>query len=357
MEKQMELPAQQTMFKAFYNRDSSFEGIFFVAVKTTGIFCRPTCTARKPKKENLEFFPSTHDALLNGYRPCKICSPIEASHQQPGWLRPLLKLMNDNPDLRLKDADLRKKGFEPSRVRRWFKKHHGMTFQSYLRTLRISQAFGRIRHGDKVIEAAYDSGYESLSGFTESFKKITGFSPVKSQFKKLILISRIPTPFGPMLAGAVDQGICLFEFADRRLLELQLKRLRQSFKAELAPGAHPHFDILNTQIGEYFAGERETFDLPLVLTGTPFQKKVWKTLQTIPYGATRSYGEQAELIGQPAAVRAVARANGDNKIAIIIPCHRVIGSNGKLTGYGGGLWRKRFLLKLEFNKKGIPANF
>ena len=357
MEKQMEMPGQQTMFKAFYNRDSSFEGIFFVAVKTTGIFCRPTCTARKPKKENLEFFPSTHDALLNGYRPCKICSPIEGSIEQPDWLRPLLDLIHEKPDLKLKDAELRKRGFEPNRVRRWFKKHHGMTFQSYLRTLRISQAFGRIRHGDKVIEAAYDSGYESLSGFTESFKKITGFSPIKSQYKKLILISRISTPFGPMLAGAIDQGICLFEFVDRRMLELQLKRLRQSFKAELTPGSHPHFDTLNSQIAEYFAGEREVFDLPLVLAGTPFQKKVWKILQTIPYGTTRSYREQAQLIGQPTAVRAVARANGDNKIAIIIPCHRVIGANGKLTGYGGGLWRKRFLLQLEFKKKGIPSYF
>lgn len=353
----MELPGQQTMFKAFYNRDSSFEGIFFVAVKTTGIFCRPTCTARKPKKENLEFFPSTHDALLNGYRPCKVCSPIEEGHEHPDWLHPLIRLINDNQDLRLKDADLRKRGFEPNRVRRWFKKQHGMTFQAYLRTLRISQAFGRIRHGDKVIEAAYDSGYESLSGFTDSFKKITGFSPIKSKNKNLILISRIPTPFGPMLAGATDQGICMFEFVDRRMLELQLKRLRQAFKAELTPGSHPHFDTLNNQISEYFKGERETFDLPLVLTGTPFQKRVWKILQTIPYGTTRSYQEQAKLIGRPTAVRAVARANGDNKIAIIIPCHRIIGANGKLTGYGGGLWRKRYLLQLEFAKSGREFDF
>ena len=171
------------------------------------------------------------------------------------------------------------------------------------------------------------------------------------------MISRILTPFGPMLAGATDQGICMFEFVDRRMLELQLKRLRQAFKAELTPGSHPHFDVLNSQIKEYFKAERETFDLPLVLTGTPFQKKVWKILQTIPYGTTRSYQEQAKLIGQPTAVRAVARANGDNKIAIIIPCHRVIGANGKLTGYGGGLWRKRYLLQLEFKKKGLPFHF
>jgi len=354
---QLNTPSAKTMRKAFYDKDSRYDGIFFVAVKTTGIFCKPTCTARKPKEENIEFFPSTHGALLNGYRPCKVCTPLEYGSNIPDWLRPLMNLVNNNPDMRLKDYDLRKQGFEPSRVRRWFKKHHGMTFQAYLRTIRISQAFGRIRHGDKVIEAAYDSGYESLSGFTESFKKITGFSPKQSHHSRLIVITRIPTPLGPMLAGAFEEGICLFEFADRRMLELQLRRLKNFFRAELSPGTHPHFDLLTKQIREYFEGERKKFDIPLVLSGTPFQKKVWDILQTIPYGTTRSYQEQAKLIGQPSAVRAVARANGDNKIAVIIPCHRVIGANGKLTGYGGGLWRKRHLLQLEFVKSGRQFDF
>jgi len=354
---QMNTPSLQVMRRAFYNRDSTYEGIFYVAVKTTGVFCKPTCTARKPKQENIEFFSTTRDALLHGYRPCKVCTPLEEVSKAPRWLHPLMDLVNQSPDLRLKDQDLRRHGFEPSRVRRWFNKHHGMTFQAYLRTIRISQAFGRIRHGDKVIEAAFDSGYESLSGFTESFKKITGFSPKQSHHTNLVLITRIPTPLGPMLAGAVEEGICLFEFTDRRMLELQLGRLKKYFKAELSPGYHRHFDTLTTQLQEYFAGTRKQFDLPLALSGTPFQKKVWHILQTIPYGSTRSYQKQAELIGQPTAVRAVARANGDNKIAIIIPCHRVIGSDGKLTGYGGGLWRKRYLLQLESAKSGRELDF
>ncbi len=154
-----------------------------------------------------------------------------------------------------------------------------------------------------------------------------------------------------MLAGGTDEGICLFEFADRRMLETQIERVGRLLGAQCVPGPCRHFDALSRQIGEYFAGKRREFDLPLVTTGTPFQEKVWAGLRTIPYGATRSYGEQAAAIGMPSAVRAVARANGDNRIAIIIPCHRVIGANGKLTGYGGGLWRKKFLLDLEVGKR------
>ncbi len=341
------LPDKKTMYNALLEKDSHFDGIFFVGVKTTGIFCRPTCTARKPKLKNIEFFSSTKEALLNGYRPCKLCSPMGRNGDWPKWLKPVLEEISNNPEIRLKDADLRNWGIDPVRVRRWFKKNHGMTFQSYQRALRISNAFGRIKYGEKVIEAAYESGYESLSGFTDSFKKATGFSPIKSREKNMITITRILTPIGPMLAGATEKGICLFEFIDRRMLETQLSRIRKIFKAELISGSNKHFDILYEQIEEYFAGRRKEFTFPLVIDGTPFQEKVWKALLKIPYAETRSYKDQAVMIGSPKAVRAVANANGDNRIAIIIPCHRVIGANGKLVGYGGGLWRKKYLLNLE----------
>jgi AraC family transcriptional regulator of adaptative response/methylated-DNA-[protein]-cysteine methyltransferase len=227
-----------------------------------------------------------------------------------------------------------------------------MTFQGYLRTLRIGEAFGRIQYGDKVIEAAFDSGYESLSGFTESFKKAIGVSPAKSRGRTLITVTRILTPLGPMLAGATDEGLCLLEFVDRRMLETQLANLRRRLRAELVPGSNKHFESLSVQIEEYFAGTRKQFDLPLVLTGTPFQQKVWEGLLAIPYGTTRSYGKQAAMLGRPRAVRAVARANGENRIAIIIPCHRVVGKDGRLTGYGGGLWRKQYLLDHERAHRG-----
>src|SRR5664280_910857 len=162
------LPDSEILYSAMVNRDSNFEGIFIVGVKTTGIFCRPTCTARKPKQENVEFFKSVHEALMRGYRPCRVCSPMEYKGKIPAWLKPLLDEVNAAPGIRLKDYDLRKRGIEPARLRRWFKQQHGITFQSYLRSLRIGNAFGRIKFGDKIIEAALDSGYDSLSGFTET---------------------------------------------------------------------------------------------------------------------------------------------------------------------------------------------
>jgi AraC family transcriptional regulator of adaptative response/methylated-DNA-[protein]-cysteine methyltransferase len=341
------LPREQTMYEALLKKDSEFEGIFFAGIKTTGIFCRPTCTARKPKKENVEYFPSIKTALHNGYRPCKVCHPLNLNGEFPNWIKNLLKEIDQNQNIKLRDYDLRTKGIDPARIRRWFKKHYGMTFQSYLRLLRINSAFGRIKHGEKVVESAYELGYESLSGFTESFKKSTGFSPSKSKQNNIISVTRILTPLGPMLAGATEEGICLLEFVDRRMLETQIRRLKKLFNAEFVPGTNKHFDVLAKQLKEYFDKNRIIFDVPLQLPGTEFQVKVWEELMKIPFGSTRSYKEQAIALNNPKAVRAVARANGDNRIAIIIPCHRVIGNDGKLVGYGGGIWRKQYLLNLE----------
>ncbi|HAV77754.1 MAG TPA: XRE family transcriptional regulator [Anaerolineae bacterium] len=341
------LTDHETLYKALINRDSSFEGVFIAGVKTTGIFCRPTCTARKPKRENVEFFGSAQDALLHGYRPCRVCKPMEHKGAPPKWLKPLLDEVTNTPHYKLKDSDLRKRGFNPSRVRYWFKEQHGMTFQGYMRALRIGKAFGRIRHGSKVADTAFDSGYQSLSGFTDSFKKTADFPPSKSTENHIIPTTRILTPLGPMLAAATEYGICLLEFIDRRMLETEIKRLSKRLNARFVPGSSRFFDNLKDQLDGYFSGNRTSFDIPLVAPGTEFQKKVWAGLQTIPFGATCSYKQQAQAIGQPTAVRAVAKANGDNSIAILIPCHRVVGVNGELVGYGGGLWRKQYLLNHE----------
>jgi len=344
---QTSLPAEETMYNALLRKDSSFEGIFVVGVKTTGIFCRPTCSARKPKRENVEFFRSSREALLQGYRACKVCNPLAYHGESPGWLKPLLREIETSPEVRLTDGELRRRGFEPHRIRRWFQKEHGLTFHGYLRTLRMSKAFGRIREGEQVTHATFDAGYDSLSGFAETFKKATGLTPRESRHTNLVTVTRVLTPLGPMLAGATTDGICLLEFVDRRMLETQLQRLSRRLNAQILPGTNSHFAALQTQLSEYFDGKREAFDLPLVISGTEFQEMVWAELRTIPFGETRSYQEQATQIGKPRAVRAVARANGDNRIAILIPCHRVIGSNGKPVGYGGGVWRKRYLLNLE----------
>jgi AraC family transcriptional regulator, regulatory protein of adaptative response / methylated-DNA-[protein]-cysteine methyltransferase len=338
---------EKIMYNALLNKDSSFEGLFFVAVKTTGIFCRPTCTARKPKRENVEFFDTTRDAIVHGYRPCKVCAPLENLGSTPEYIKKLIKEINDNPGTKLKDWDLRKRGLEPNKLRRWFKKNLNLTFHSYQRMMRLNNAFTKIQSGEKITSAAFDSGYESLSGFNDSFKSVVGKAPTKSISKRVINLIRMETPIGPMYAAATEKGICMFDFTDRRMLETEFKELSKYFNAVILPGENKYFNLLKKEIGEYFDGRRKSFTIPLDAPGTDFQKSVWEELRKIPYGKTISYKTQATALKKPEAVRAVANANGHNRISIIIPCHRVIGENGMLTGYGGGLWRKKWLLDLE----------
>lgn len=344
---QARLPDEDTMYRALVQKDLTYDGVFFAAVKTTGVFCRPTCNARKPKRENVEFYSSAREALAFGFRPCRLCRPLELAGTAPEWVGRLFGLLADDPTARIADADLQRMGIEPARARRWFKKHYGMTFQAYLRGLRIGEALGRLRAGEKVIDAAFDAGFDSLSGFTEAFRKTIGGPPRVASARSTVAVARILTPLGPMLAGATDSGLCLLEFFDRRGLPLQLERLGTRLGSILLPGSNAHLDALEAQLRAYFDGTRTAFDLQLDLKGTDFQTRVWRALLEIPYGSTISYKELARRLGNPAAVRAVARANGDNRISIVIPCHRVVGANGRLTGYGGGLWRKRFLLELE----------
>jgi AraC family transcriptional regulator of adaptative response/methylated-DNA-[protein]-cysteine methyltransferase len=341
------LPPAPEMYRALCDRDASYEGVFFAAIRTTGIFCRPTCAARKPRQENIEYFPQAREALLAGYRPCKRCRPLEPDGQAPDWLRPLLDELERDPARRWKDADLRALGLDAGRVRRWFQLNHGMTFHGYQRARRLGLALGRIKHGDDLTQAAYEHGYESLSGFRDAFARQFERTPGRNRDAGCIHMTRILTPLGPMVAAANEEGLCLLEFADRTMLETQLLRLRKHFDGEFVPGANDHLTLLNDELERYFAGALRQFSVALVYPGTEFQVACWDYLRTIPYAATRSYAEEARGIGKPKAVRAVGRANGDNRLAIVIPCHRVVGNDGQLTGYGGGLWRKRFLLELE----------
>ena len=327
-------------------------GLFHAAVKTTGIFCRTTCTARKPKPENVEFYTTAKDAIVHGYRPCKVCSPLEARGQAPEYVRALLLEINDNPTIKITEYSLGQKGVEPHTLRRWFVKNHGITFHAYQRMVRLNAAFQKLKKGEAISSVAYASGYESLSGFNDSFKTLTGVSPSQSKNMQAIYTTRFETPLGPMVAAATSEGICLLEFTDRRMLETEWKDLCKRMDAYIIQGESPYFGPLKKQLDEYFTGARKEFDLPLNAPGSEFQQAVWKELQRIPYGTTRSYMQQAKALKKPEAIRAIAHANGMNRIAIIIPCHRVIGSDGSLTGYGGGLWRKKWLLDLETKMHG-----
>lgn len=349
-----ELPPTNELYQALVDRDASYEGIFVVGVTSTGILCRPTCPARKPLPQNVEYFPTVRQGLMAGYRPCKRCRPMRPLGVTPEWMEGLLDEVESDPARRWKDADIRASGVDPARLRRWFKANHEMTFQGYLRLRRLGMALGRMQAGESEAKVAYDHGYESLSGFREAMQKLTGRPSGDSGDVTLVHLSRIVTPLGPMLAGTTALGLCLLEFVDRRMLETQLGLVQRRLAAQFVPGRTDVTDRLESQLVEYFDGSRSTFDVPLHMVGTPFQEQVWEGLRTIPYGETRSYANQAAFIGRPTAVRAVARANGDNRVSIIIPCHRVIGSDGALTGYGGGLWRKRYLLEMEGSNQGRP---
>ncbi len=341
----------ETYYNAFLEREKSFVGIFFAGVKTTSIFCISTCRARKPKKENVEFFSSFKDALVNGYRPCKICKPTENANRAPQQVEDAIKLIKVNPKEKITDDQLRQKNISPDVVRRWFNKNYGMTFQAYQRMYRINNAFQELKNGRNVTESAYNSGYESLSGFGYMYKKIIGNSPLNSTDHNTIQINRFTTPLGPMFVCATEKGVCLLEFTDRRMLETEFKDLQRLLKANIIAGENDHIKQAKKEIGEYFDGNRKSFDVNLDTPGTDFQKTVWSSLQGIEYGTTITYQQQADNINNPKAVRAVASTNGKNRVCIIIPCHRVIGKDGKLTGYSGGIERKKWLIDHE--RKGI----
>ena len=341
------LPPNNTMYQALVNRDPGFEGIFFVGVRTTGIFCRPTCSAKKPARENVEFFPSPNEALLGGYRPCLRCQPMDPARSAPELIKRLRAEVEKAPDGRLTDKELASLAIDPSTARRQFKRYYGMTFQAYHRARRMGRALSEVRKGERVEDVRNGSGFGSESGFREAFTRIFGDPPTTAKRRDCLFAERIATPLGTMLAVADDEGLRLLEFGDRRALERELPILRQRLGKSVVPGEHRHLDAVREQLADYFAGRNLEFDLPLTPVGSEFQLRDWEILRSIPVGETRSYSWMAERMGDPGARRAVGRANGTNMICIIIPCHRVIRADGTLCGYGGGLWRKKWLLEHE----------
>ncbi len=334
-------------YQALVDRNSQYLGVFYVGVTTTNVFCISTCRARKPKFQNVLFFESVKEAMQHGFRPCKVCRPTQNVGEPPADIQKVMALLIKHPNHKIKDQQLRSLGVNPEKIRRWFKAQFGLTFHAYQRMLRINSAYEKLKIGNTVTSSAYESGYESLSGFGYSFKNLLKSSPAKAHEINLIRIHRFGTALGPMYAGATTKGICLLEFTDRRMLETEFKDLTRLLKARIIVSKNQHIELVQDQLTEYFNGSRKQFSVPLDTPGTDFQKKVWSHLMDVGYGETVSYQQMARAIGQPTAVRAVANANGHNRVSIIIPCHRVIGSDGQLTGYGGGLPRKKWLLDHE----------
>ena len=342
-----DLPDDDALYRALLERDPAYDGFVYVGVSSTGIFCRLTCPARKPKRENTSFHASVSDCLEAGFRPCKRCRPLDRPGELAPMIETLVNAMEADPDRRWSETDLISLGYDPSTVRRTFKRIFGLTFLEMARLRRVSRAAEQIAEGGSVIDAQLAAGFESDSGFRDAFTRLLGHSPGQSANRQDLRADWLRSPIGPLLAISDTESLRLLEFFDRPILSRQLAKLQKDSRSGIAFGRHAAIGQIETELDAYFAGRTDRFETPLDPAGTTFEQTAWTALRNIPAASTRSYGEQAAAIGKPSAVRAVARANGANPIAIVIPCHRVIGADGKMTGYGGGIWRKTWLLEHE----------
>ena len=346
------LPPIAEMRRAFAAKDPAYDGTFFVAVRTTGVFCRPVCRAKPPRAENVEFYPTAQDAIRRGYRACKLCRPLDEAGARPPLVARLLDLVEASPQRRVTGDDLREIGVDPSTARRQFRAHCGTSFAAHQRARRLGAAVSELRTRRSVTFAGVGAGFQSDSAFRDAIERTFGLPLSRVSGAAVLTSTWLPTPLGNMLAVSHDDGIVLLDFADRATLEPTIAKLRARFAARgvhavIVPGERRHLMALAAELKEYFDGERRVFSVPISPAGTEFERRAWDALRAIPFGQTRSYGQQAAAMGDARAVRAVGRANGRNTINILIPCHRVIAASGHLTGYGGGLARKQWLLRHE----------
>jgi AraC family transcriptional regulator of adaptative response/methylated-DNA-[protein]-cysteine methyltransferase len=339
-----------TAWAAFMRRDRSWDGRVIGAVKTTGIYCKPSCPARRPKREHVEFFATGEEARSAGFRPCLRCKPDEVGRDREAVAAAarLIEQAEEAPSL----AELAEAvGYAPHHFQRLFKRDLGVSPAEYARALRNRRTETALKANDRVTDAVYDAGYQSPSGFYNDAKERLGMTP--SAWRdggrgETIRWTTFDSPLGPMLIAATSKGICRLTFNDsdaslRRLFPNAMIVQDEGGMRELVEGAL-------TAIERPAA----TPDLPIDVAGTAFQEAVWRELRKIPLGETRSYAQIAAAIGAPNAVRAVGTANGDNHVSVLIPCHRVIRSDGTLGGYGGGLANKKKLLAAEGHTMGEP---
>lgn len=338
-------------YQALLDKNTEYDGLFCVGVTTTGIFCRPSCPARKPKFEHCEFFEHAQGALLAGFRPCKRCKPLSHPDQVSDTVKTLVDAIEKQPEKRWSATDFNALSTNAATARRQFKKRFGMTFVEYARARRMGLALQHIKAGRMVIDAQLATGYESSSGFADAFSNIMGACPTQANTENLLKAAWLDTPLGPMIAIASDTALYLLEFVDRRALEREIQVLREKTQSAIIPGKTAPIACIEKELETYFKQGRVDFKTPLSLLGSDFQKAVWQALMAILPGQTCSYAQIANTIERPLAYRAVARANGANQLAIIVPCHRVINSNGELGGYGGGLSRKAWLIHHEKGEK------
>jgi AraC family transcriptional regulator of adaptative response/methylated-DNA-[protein]-cysteine methyltransferase len=335
---------------AFMRRDRSWDGRVIGAVKTTGVYCKPSCPARHPRREHVIFFASGEEARMAGFRSCLRCKPDEVGRDRAAVAR-AVKIIEaaEEPTTLTELAEA--VGYAPHHFQRLFKRDLGVSPAEYARGLRTKRAEVALRQNGRVTDAIYDAGYSAPSGFYSDAKERLGMTP--SAWRdggrgETIRWTTFDSPLGTMLIAATSKGICRLTFDD------SVESLQRLFpKAAIVEDEGGLRDLVQ---GALIAIERPLAapDLPIDVAGTAFQEAVWRELRRIPPGETRSYADIAAAIGAPKAVRAVGSANGDNHVCVLIPCHRVIRSDGSLGGYGGGIDRKKKLLQAEGHSVAAP---
>jgi AraC family transcriptional regulator of adaptative response/methylated-DNA-[protein]-cysteine methyltransferase len=342
-------------WQAVESRDTSFDGKFFYGVVTTGVFCRPSCPSRSPLRKNVRFYLTPKEAEADGLRACLRCRPLAAIGTDPTAqrMREMCRIIEQNATERLSLASLAAKaGMSPFHFQRGFKAVVGVTPKQYMEARRLEKLKSSLRQCRDVTEAVYDAGFESSSRVYERADTRLGMTP--KQYREggkgmIMTYVTIATAFGPMMVAATDRGISSVQFADdeSELLKMLQAEYPQAQLKRMARPYHPDFARWTSALRDHLAGNQPHLGLPLDIRATAFQMRVWNYLQSIPYGEVQSYSEVASGIGQPTAARAVARACASNKIAVLIPCHRVIRGTGDLGGYRWGLARKRTLIDYE----------
>jgi AraC family transcriptional regulator, regulatory protein of adaptative response / methylated-DNA-[protein]-cysteine methyltransferase len=339
---------QDELWRAVLERDRSADGKFVYAVKTTGVYCRPSCPSRRPKRESAEFFEKPADARRAGYRSCLRCLPDQPDAQSK-WIAECCHLLERDLDRSVSLAELAAHaGISVFHLQRTFKQHLGVTPREYQDALRMRRVKQGLSGGSSITDAIYDAGFNSVSRFYEKAGEHFGMSPFtykRGGSGQAIRFTMFPCAIGTAIIATTDQGVCSVAFGDdESALESNLRaQFAQALIVRDGAGLQNHVEALKS----YLEGHRMSFDLPMDIRATAFQERVWRLLAAIPYGETRTYSQIAEQLGQPTAARAVATACASNAIAVLIPCHRVVGKNGSLSGYRWGIDRKRKLLETE----------
>ena len=340
-------PIPEDYWQAFLRADADYDGLFLIGVSSTGIFCRPSCKAKKPLQKNCHLFEHIEAASAAGFRACKRCRPEALAGSHPRWVQLVIDALSAHPEHRLKDQNITELNVSPVRLRRYFKQKYQCTFQQWQRQQRVSLTRLEQTKGRSLAVAV--RGYQSEGGYRAALHQL--IQQQKNTTLEPLYLQTLVTPLGDMFAGVVQNELVLLEFVVKQRHLRQLKIARKLFNTTIIERAHALHERVQKQLNEYFAGKRHEFDVAMNTPGTEFQQRVWQQLRKIPAGQTLSYQALAENVGVPGASRAVGTANGANRIAILVPCHRVINKSGNLGGYGGGLARKSALLKLERGEK------